>query len=272
MKLNKNYWLSLRPGWTPLPVALAVAGYFIWWPLAPCVLAYIVIGEMVTKRRDNVEDPYGDWPQCEIRGDKGTVRVTGQYREPSAWWQRTFPSLLMLVSLGALPWSCSSIGASEYGSSDNIPWDFTWKFMLGYVALLILLVMWGNFRGRRREIDVTFSDDKIRIGHKNYTRSGALNQFEIDRHEKAFAEERALREQNRRRLYSDAVQVIMRYGGKRVPIAGFDLGDMRKAEALLVRLQTVNASFDEAFDQALLSASGITPDESGDFGRAAPLR
>ena len=37
--------LTLRPAWTPVTVALMVAGFVLWWPLGLAMLAYILWGD-----------------------------------------------------------------------------------------------------------------------------------------------------------------------------------------------------------------------------------
>jgi len=46
---------ALRPGWTPLTIALMVLGFFVFWPLGLAMLAYILWGNRLPEFRRNAE-------------------------------------------------------------------------------------------------------------------------------------------------------------------------------------------------------------------------
>ena len=44
---------ALRPGWTPLTIALMVLGFVVFWPLGLAMLAYIIWGDRIPEFRRN---------------------------------------------------------------------------------------------------------------------------------------------------------------------------------------------------------------------------
>jgi hypothetical protein len=71
------------------------------------------------------------------------------------------------------------------------------------------------------------------------------------------------------------MQVVMRYGEKRVPVAAFRRQDVRKAEALLVRLQGLNAKLEELLApqaQAAAAQTPMAPAAKDEFGPERPIR
>ena len=46
---------ALRPGWTPLTIALMVLGFVVYWPLGLIMIAYIVWGDRLPEFRRNAE-------------------------------------------------------------------------------------------------------------------------------------------------------------------------------------------------------------------------
>jgi hypothetical protein len=52
---------ALRPGWTPLTIALMVLGFFVFWPLGLAMLAYIIWGDRLPEFRRNAEGMRNDF-------------------------------------------------------------------------------------------------------------------------------------------------------------------------------------------------------------------
>ncbi|MCX5520960.1 DUF2852 domain-containing protein [Kaistia defluvii] len=52
---------ALRPGWTPLTIALMVLGFFVFWPLGLAMLAYIIWGNRLPEFRRNAEGMRNDF-------------------------------------------------------------------------------------------------------------------------------------------------------------------------------------------------------------------
>jgi len=52
---------ALRPGWTPLTIALMVLGFFVFWPLGLAMLAYILWGDRLPEFRRSAEGVRDDF-------------------------------------------------------------------------------------------------------------------------------------------------------------------------------------------------------------------
>jgi len=52
---------ALRPGWTPLTIALMVLGFVVFWPLGLAMLAYIIWGDRIPEFRRNAEGVRDDF-------------------------------------------------------------------------------------------------------------------------------------------------------------------------------------------------------------------
>ncbi|WP_018182372.1 DUF2852 domain-containing protein [Kaistia granuli] len=65
---------ALRPGWTPLTIALMVLGFFVFWPLGLAMLAYIIWGDRLPEFRRNAEGVRDDFKRsfagCGWRGGR----------------------------------------------------------------------------------------------------------------------------------------------------------------------------------------------------------
>ena len=271
MNLREVKWLSLRPGWTPLPIALGLIGFYVWWPLGAAVLAYIVIGAAVWKKKPDIETPYADWPRIEVTEAEDALRLTGRYTAPSGWWSEGFPALLVVLWLPLTLVTCSLATNGNY--SKGTSQEFLGSPLLVGFIFFVMAVL-GEIFGPRRKLNVTIGRDSIVISGTRYMRREGLNQFAIEEHEKTRGEAVvAARGHGSGRIYRDAMQVVMRYGEKRVPVAAFRRQDVRKAEALLVRLQGLNAKLDELLaPQAQGVAAPAMPGAKDEFGPARPIR
>lgn len=210
-----------------------------------------------------IEAPLADWPAFDlIEGGRG-ARITGRYRAPSGWWQIGFPMLLVMVGFALLPASCSLGGRFHLlSASEAITRAVVW-----FAALVVIGVV-GRVFGTRRKLDVTIGPDTIRIGGRTYARQQGLNQFAIEEHEHAYPETRNAQRGHPGRVYRDALQVVMRYGERRVAVADFAQTDVRKAEALLHRLQGFNAMLDDGRRDEPFAPGG----DGGEFGPERPIR
>lgn len=64
---------ALRPGWTPLTIALMVLGFVFFWPLGLAMLAYILWGDRIPEFRRNAEGVKADFKRS-FGGGCGTRR------------------------------------------------------------------------------------------------------------------------------------------------------------------------------------------------------
>jgi hypothetical protein len=219
------------------------------------------------------ETAFGDWPQAQFLEGEQALHITGKYRAPSWWWQAGFPVLLGIVFLIGAPVSCSSavkiftgreIDTGAGGDAGGI-------YLAGCLVLYFIIIAWGGLVAARRTLSIKLSAEAIQIGNRRYARS-VPHQYAIEEHEKAHDEESAARRgHGKDRIFRDAMQVVMRYGERRVPIAAFGRRDVRKAEALLVRLQLLDQGLEELLETAA-QGEAAAPGEGDDFGPARPIR
>ncbi|MCX5513599.1 hypothetical protein C3941_14350 [Kaistia algarum] len=52
---------ALRPGWTPLTIAMMVLGFVFFWPLGLAMLAYIIWGDRIPEFRRNAKSMKADF-------------------------------------------------------------------------------------------------------------------------------------------------------------------------------------------------------------------
>jgi hypothetical protein len=65
---------ALRPGWTPLTIALMVLGFVFFWPLGLAMLAYILWGDRIPEFRRNAEGVRDDFRRSFAFGGCGHAR------------------------------------------------------------------------------------------------------------------------------------------------------------------------------------------------------
>lgn len=211
--------------------------------------------------RSDIESPFADWPQTEATPAGDGFHITGRYTAPSVQWSVNLPAILLMFWLPVTLVTCSVTARHELSEmSTGEFWTVPVLTTAGFVALGIL----GAVFGRRHTIDVTLTRDTIRINGTRYRRAEGLNQFAIEEHAQAYGERR----RNVSPIYRDAMEVVMRYGEKRVPIAAFRKEDVRKAEALLARLQHVDRHLDGLLGGSAPGAAA----PADDFGAARPIR
>lgn len=220
--------------------------------------------------KDRIEKPLADWPHMKFRERENALHITGKYMAPSRWWQVQFPAMIVLLSLYVLPASCASLVeqvADDKAGSVGITYAFF------YIVAMFVLTQVCKRYGRKRNLNIRITGDAIVIGGRRYGRAYP-HQFTIEEHEKAFAEDKATGGSRRDRIFRDAVQVVLRYGEKRIPVADFRREDIRKAEALHRRLQFIDQDFAEMLgmaaqgDLTAVDASGARDH----FGPATPIR
>jgi hypothetical protein len=219
------------------------------------------------------EAAFGDWPQAEFLEGETALHITGKYRVPSWWWQTGFPILLGIVMLIALPFSCFPFVENHTGGrgDSSNPGLLALYFIVGWFMLFMVVIGFFDYIGRRRMLSIKLSQDAIEIGGRKYARE-IPHQYAIEEHEKAHDEESAARRgHGKDRIFRDAMQVVMRYGERRVPIAAFGRRDVRKAEALLVRLQLLDQGLEEMLETAA-QGEAAAPGEGDDFGPSRPIR
>ena len=122
-------------------------------------------------------------------------------------------------------------------------------FLVGCAAAAILhfTIVRHSWDGLfKKSIRITLTRASFVIGHCRYARHFGPD-FRREDHKKGMEE--ALKEQRtgirQCTRYRRAVEVVMRYGERRIVIAAFDKNNMDDAGALVLRLQAVHNNFDE---------------------------
>ena len=180
------------------------------------------------------EEAVEKWPHMKVNAQKGVIQITGRYTAPSEWWEKIFPILTGVVWIGLL--------------------FIYWPAAIG----VMVITVWGVFVGPRQNLDIKITPDAVKFGRKNYRRG--MSEYSVEEHEKGYDEHQQEARKNKRiqRIYREAIQVVMRYGEKRIAVADFKLKDKEKAGALVRRLQLLDQG--QGFEQIMRDAQ---PKESG---------
>ncbi len=220
-----------------------------------------------------VEQAFADWPHTEVLDGEGALHITGKYKAPSWWWQRGFPIVLMLLAVVLAPGSCSVVVDEFYGGSlKNMTAGAFLTTTVGWFGTFLAVAIIAEYFGRRRRLNIKLSREAIVLDGKRYARGVGL-EFRLEEHEKGHAEEGSERRTgDQSRIYRDAVQVVLRYQERRVGIADFRRADIRKAEALFLRLQFFNEKLEELLGPVEQADARATPGERDDFGKPPPIR
>ena len=213
--------------------------------------------------RKKYEKPIAEWPYTQVLKDGG-VRIYGKYVQPM------LPG--RVFALSAL-----IVGIFAYSVAVNAE-----SVAPGVMVVVGSIVAW--YAGLRaalhntfgRSVDLKVYPDRIAVrqgfGYKTYSRDYPI-EFRVERHEKAVQEEsNAMRTGNNSfRVFREALQVVMQYGEKRVPLAELRVKDIEQAKALLIRLQNVCESLDQARQQ--ISEEYVRSTQTLEvFGPAPPIR
>lgn len=188
-----------------------------------------------------IEKPIADWPVDKVNAEKDYVKITGQYAPPTFGQNAALYSILFIAP--AIPF------AGAYG-----------------IALLVPIVWFSRWIARK-PLDVRIGRDEIRIKGKRYARVPDVIEFGVTDHERAFHDNPG--------LYSNALEVVMQYGEKRVPIAAMRLKDKQKAAALAYRLQRWSKDFEKimaSYQQQKPVSETIGRSSEDDFGPAPDVR
>lgn len=198
----------------------------------------------------------------------GAALITGKYKAPSGWWQQGFPLLLLLTSPFLLPMSCSAVAESRYGRWDNMPAEQVLYFTIGFVAVMAGVIAVCQHFGRKRSLRLKVSRDAVEIAGRRFSRR--TGQYQVEEHDRARGEEvAASQSRDVWRIYRDAVQVVMRYGERRIVIGDFVWGEIEKARALVVRLQAMDT---EGGLEAMLQIQAAQAGGHDDFGPPPQIR
>lgn len=199
------------------------------------------------------ENAFADWPKTTVLADGG-VHVSGRYVGPYLY--RAGTPLAFLAAMGI-----AIILSVAQGDIRPGFW-----FMLAFgIAWFVFLRSLVNFIFGKN-VNVRIYADRIKVlgllGYRTYSRAMPI-EFRIDPHH------RALKERGHRTLYRRAIEVVMQYGEKRVPLAEMPQENIELARALVIRLQNVCASVDLCAEAGIQDARALRESE---FGPAPDVR
>lgn len=195
------------------------------------------------------EKALANWPK-ERRLRDGGVHITGKYISPK------------LDAGGGLAMFVGAIAGGMWG------WESTQSYAVAAVAAFMGAVLLAMTIGVifAKNVDVKIYPDRIAVwsflGYKNYSRAIPI-EFRVEQHHKA------LTERGGRRLYRNAIEAVMQYGEKRVPIAEMPEREFERARALVIRLQNVCNRVDLAMNEGKSTAGAAKESE---FGPAPEIR
>ena len=194
-----------------------------------------------------LEKPFSDWPKT-VKMKDGSVRIADKYIHPML--EPRFRTLMIFAGLAALVLGSAGGPLTGFG----IP-----------LAMAVFYPAYWRKAGTAmmgRKFDIRVYRDKIRVrdgwGFKNYSRHAPL-EFRVDHHMKGIQKPHLSR-------FREAVEVVMQYGDKRVPLADFPMTELETANTLALRLQAVCYSVDAAEQIAEKSGRVAAKREAGDFG------
>lgn len=202
------------------------------------------------------EDPFAGWPHWKIISENGGgVHITGRYLNPSLAF--ALPEAYGLFAFAMV--LLALLGSGNIFVAVVVA-GFLWAFYSVWKPAMVN--MWG------KKVDVKVFADMIQVrskrSYKNYSRAVPI-EFRIEPHHRGL-EERAKEEQLGRKvkgLYRNAIEVVMQYGEKRIPLAEFNTVDVEFAKAVVFRLQHATMKFTQLKQAANFLQR---PANSGDFG------
>ncbi len=208
------------------------------------------------------EKSVAEWPQTAMLKKEAGFHVTGRYAHPSL--VRSIPGTYVFIGF--------LLCGFALAATENI-----------IAPLFIAVAMWvfysvwkstmTNMFGKK--VDVKITPDKILVrggwGYKAYDRSMPI-EFKIERHQKALAEYQRAQSRGRNgpQTYREAVEVVMQYNEKRVAIAELPETEIEKAKALVIRLQTIADSIDEAV-RRMAKGQMVPGGAKSEFGTAPEI-
>ena len=181
-----------------------------------------------------------DWPKTrpiKTKKENG-LHITGRYMHPGLRESILNTYVMIGVGLGLV---------ATIATLNPIP---------GVVLGGLMWVVYSGFRDGMvkwsgKNVDVKLFKDRIELrngfSYKKYSRA-VPTELRIEPHHKGALETAKEISRGRRMKvrYRNAIEVVMQYGEKRVPLAEFESQDIEKAKAVLFRIQSAQKEIDEA--------------------------
>jgi hypothetical protein len=218
--------------------------------------------------KEKFEKALAEWPYTKILKDGG-VHVFGKYEQPGfaqsmAGFWFFFCFVLFFVAMMGAQNAIAAVVAVVIAA-----------FAYPIVVRPTLVSMFG------KNVDVKIYPDKIQVRdgyrYRSYSREMPI-EFRVEEHHKGL-EERAKEIKYNKRVkpvYREAIEAVMQYGEKRVPLAELPVKEIEKGKALVIRLQNMCATLDDAVRRMaagqIKPAGEPAPTGPGDFGPAPKVR
>ena len=200
------------------------------------------------------EKAVADWPKTRVImvKDGVGVHITGRYMHPGLGDSILHTYVLVGIALGIF----ATIASAN---------PFPGVVLGGFMWVLYSIFRDGMVNSFGKKVDFKMFADKIEVRngfwYKKYSRAVPM-EFRIEPHHKgAWETAKEIRLGRRVKVrYRNAIEVVMQYGEKRVPVAEFEATDIERAKALLFRIQTAVVKMNYAMQETAKAA------ERGEFG------
>lgn len=214
--------------------------------------------------KEQFEQAMAEWPYTKLLKDGG-MHVFGKYETPGLSQRMlSFWVLLCVVVFFWIFLSTENFAAAAVAT--------------GIAAVIypgVVRPMMVNMLGKN--VDVKIYPDKIQVRdgfrYRSYDRQMPI-EFRLEEHQKGLEEHaREIKMQKaQKRIYREALEVVMQYGEKRVPLAEMPATALEQGKALVIRMQNVCNSLDEAVRRMAAGQVRPTRESAGDFGPAPDIR
>jgi hypothetical protein len=213
--------------------------------------------------KEQFEQALADWPYTKPLKDGG-MHVFGKYETPGL--ANKIVGFWLLVCIVVFFWILLS--------TENFAAAAVATGISAVAYPMMVRSMLVNMLGKN--VDVKIYQDKIQVRdgmrYRSYDRAMPI-EFRVEEHQKGLEEHaREIKMQRpQKRIYREAVEAVMQYGEKRVPIAEFPVTAVELGKALVIRLQNVCTGLD-ALRQMAENQSGAEREPASDFGPSGPIR
>jgi hypothetical protein len=198
-----------------------------------------------------IEQGTSAWPIDEIVPREGKVRIAGSYVQPNLNLQVFVFGLVLWWPLLIL-----ALWSEVFSAESELPAMGVVSIVTVGIALLVRSLLMGK-------LDLKVGAETVEIGRKKYSRDERID-FSVEDHHKAILEQQ---KNPGSRKWRDAIEVIMRYGERRVTIAEMRKCDEEMAISLVLRLQQWCRKFDLAKVSFGQGEEGAAPQVPSEFGK-----
>jgi hypothetical protein len=214
--------------------------------------------------KEKFEKALADWPYTKQLKDGG-MHVFGKYEQPGlAQRMLNFWLLFCFVLFFWIIFATENGVAAIVGTA-----------IAGFAYPMMIRPMMVNMMGKNVDVKVFKNKIQVRSGmlYRNYDRDMPI-EFRAEDHQKGLEEHAKEIKFNKRqpRTYREALEVVMQYGEKRIPLAEFPMTAVEQARALVIRMQNVCRSIDAIHKMARDQAGAAGDEPVSDFGPTKTIR